>query len=261
MTGHPATLRCVSSATLTGTDTSGVKASAHPCYILHHRPYRETSLILDVFSREHGRVSLVARGARRASNRQRPLFQLLQRLDVSWTMRGEMGTLTQVDASSAPVALAGESVIAAFYMNELLVRLLHRHEPHPPLFDAYEHALAGLQARAGHEATLRIFEKRLLQALGYGLILDREVVNGAPIEAARHYFYLPEQGPGPEPGAGTECAKISGATLVALHRECLEGPAQLKEAKLLLRMILSGHLGARPLASRNLYRKYLGTSA
>jgi DNA repair protein RecO (recombination protein O) len=233
-----------------------VKTNAHPCYILHHRPYRETSLILEVFSREHGRVSLVARGARRAANRQRPLFQTLRRLNIGWSTRGEMGTLTQIDAGDPPPGLAGESVITAFYLNELLMRLLHRHEPHPLLFDAYEQALDGLQRRGAREATLRIFEKRLLEALGYGLILDREIGGGAAVREDGEYYYVMEHGPGAEPRPGIECTRVSGATLVALYRERLSGEAQLAEAKRLLRMALAGHLGARPLASRDLYRKY-----
>jgi DNA repair protein RecO (recombination protein O) len=238
-----------------------VKIAAHPCYILHHRPYRETSLILEVFSRDHGRLAVVARGARRAANRQRPLFQLLRRVNIAWILRKEMGTLTQIESSGTAAALAGEAVIAAFYMNELLMRLLHRHEPHPALFDAYEQAVADLQQRAPREATLRIFEKRLLQALGYGLILDREVGSGDPLQDERDYYYLAEQGPSRDPGPGTEFTRVSGATLKALRSEELAGAAQLAEAKRLMRMILAGHLGSRPLASRDLYRKYLGVSS
>jgi DNA repair protein RecO (recombination protein O) len=238
-----------------------MKVTAQPSYILHQRPYRETSLILEIFAREHGRVCLVARGARRSANRQRPLLQLLRRLDLGWTMRAEMGTLTQVESSLPPPLLSGESVIAAFYLNELLMRLLHRHEPHPSLFDAYELALDELQQRAAQEATLRIFEKRLLQALGYGLVLDREIVNGGTVEEGCDYFYLVEQGPSLEPRSGIRSTRISGATLRALGRERLEGSAQLAEAKRLLRMVLADHLGSRALASRDLYRKYLRVSA
>jgi len=240
---------------------SGVKTAAHPCYILHQRPYRETSLILEVFSRDHGRLGLVARGARRNSGRQRSLFQLLRRLDIAWLLRGELGTLTQIESSAAPVVLPGEAVIAAFYLNELLMRLLHRHEPHPVLFDAYEQALGGLQRRGEREATLRIFEKRLLETLGYGLVLDHEVTTGGVLEEKAEYFYLVERGPCSEPGAGREYTKVSGGTLSALQREDLADPAQLAEAKRLLRMILAGHLGTRPLASRDLYRRYLAVSA
>jgi DNA repair protein RecO (recombination protein O) len=188
------------------------------------------------------------------------LLQLLRRLDLDWVMRGEMGTVTQVESSGAPAELAGEAVISAFYLNELLMRLLHRHEPHRSLFDAYETALGGLGRETARESTLRIFEKRLLQALGYGLILDRETVNGEPLQAGREYFYLPERGPSPDPDPGAGSLRVSGATLAALHREDLSDPARLAEAKRLLRMILEGHLGSRPLASRDLYRKYLGMS-
>lgn len=230
---------------------------AQPCYILHQRPYRETSLILEVFSREHGRLGLVARGARRAGNRQRPLCQPLRRVEATWFMRAELGTLTQIEAAGVSIPLTGESVIAAFYLNELLMRLLHRHEPHPRLFDAYEQALDGLHRKGTREAVLRVFEKRLLQALGYGLILDHEILNGEPLDEGREYFYLAEQGPSSEPAPGGRSVRVSGATLNALQREDLADAAQLVEAKRLLRMILAGHLGQKPLASRDLYRKYL----
>lgn len=233
-----------------------MRTEPHPCYILHLRPYRETSLLAELLSSEHGRVSVVARGARRNGNRQRHLFRPLLRVHAGWHARGELGTLTAIEAAGRPESWPGEALIAALYLNELLVRLLHRHESHPELFTAYEQALAGLCERGTREAALRIFEKRLLQALGYGLVLDREADGGARIEDEREYYYVVESGPRTEPGAG---CRVSGATLNALHSESLRDATQLQQAKRLLRSIIGPHLGTRPLASRDLYRRYLQT--
>ena len=144
--------------------------SLFPCYILHQRPYRETSLLLDAFSSEHGRVGLVARGVKRRGGRP-ALLQPARRLNIAWSMRSELGTLTAVEASTPPARLAGTRLVSCFYMNELLVRTLHGHEAHPELFHRYEQALKGLDGGEPEDRVLRIFEKHLLKSLGYGLIL------------------------------------------------------------------------------------------
>jgi DNA repair protein RecO (recombination protein O) len=232
-------------------------ASLHAGYILHQRPWRETSLILEVFSREHGRLGLVARGARRAANRQRWLFQPFRRLNLAWLMRRELGTLTRIEAADAREPPAGSAVMAGFYLNELLLRLLHRHEPHAELFDAYAAALEGIRDEAGREAALRVFEKRLLASLGYGMVLDREADSGRPLEAERCYYYRADLGPCTAPPQGSAAVAVSGAALYALREERLVDTGHLAETKRLMRMLLSEHLGGRPLASRDLYRRFV----
>jgi DNA repair protein RecO (recombination protein O) len=234
------------------------KIEFHPCYILHQRPYRETSLIIEVFSREHGRVGIVAKGAKRGRNPQRAILQPLRALRMAWTLRGgEMGTLTGVEPAAAAFAAAGPSLFAAFYVNELLMRMLHRHEPHVRLFDAYTSALTGLQAEPAAEATLRIFEKQLLECLGYGLVLDRDVVTGRVLDEQGQYHYLPDRGPTAQPDPGAAALAVSGSALQALRMESLSRPSDLSDAKRLLRTLLAQHLGDRPLASRRLYREFL----
>ena len=237
-----------------------MKTALHACYILHQRPWRETSLILEVFSRDHGRLGLVARGARRATNRQRWLFQPFRRLNLAWTQRRELGTLTQIEAADAAAGPSGNAVMAAFYLNELLLRLLHRHEPHADLFDVYARALDGVRADAGREAALRVFEKHLLASLGYGMVLDREADSGRPLDAARRYFYRADLGPCAAP-AGAAAVAVSGAALRALREERFEEEAELLEAKRLMRALLAEHLGTRPLASRELYRRFVNDPA
>lgn len=229
----------------------------HPCYVLHQRPYRETSLLIEVLSRDHGRLTLIAKGARRQRSPQRPLLQPLRRLNLAWTLRSELGTLTQAEAADAVPAMSADGILSAFYLNELLMRLLHRHEPHPDLFSAYASILAALSEPAGAEAALRVFEKRLLLGLGYGLVLDHDVESGAALVSESHYFYDLERGPTKTPRPGAQTIPISGVTLNALNRECLEGELQLSEAKKLMRTVLGLHLGAKPLSSRELYRKFI----
>jgi DNA repair protein RecO (recombination protein O) len=231
--------------------------SLHAGYILHQRPWRETSLILEVFSRDHGRLGLVARGARRSTNRQRWLFQPFRRLNLAWVMRRELGTLTHVEAADGHEPPAGAAVMAGFYLNELLLRLLHRHEPHAELFDAYAAALEGIRDEAGREPALRIFEKHLLASLGYGMVLDREADSGRPLDAQRSYYYRADLGPCAAAPEGRSAVTVSGAALYALRDERLVDPAHLAQTKRLMRMLLAEHLGGRPLASRDLYRRFV----
>ena len=228
----------------------------NPCFILHGRSYRETSLLLDVFSRRHGRVSLVARGARKQKNDKRALLQPGRKINVAWSMRRELGTLTLVEPFPGKHLHGYGGRLTVFYVNELLVRLLHRHEPHPELFDAYEETLEKLDDTSTEQQVLRLFEKRLLEALGYGLVLDADT-GGNAITPDGHYNYLPEQGPVPCSTTNGAGPAISGRTLLALAQEELIDEHMLAEAKQLMRMALRNLLGDKPLASRELYNKNL----
>ena len=184
-------------------------------------------------------------------------MQLNQKLYVAWTMRGEMGTLTSLEAAENSYNLDGGRLIAAFYLNELLMRLVHKHVPHPELFDTYEKSLKQLGQGANAETVLRMFEKQLLESLGYGLILDHDVRSGKQIVADQVYHYHLDYGPTLSPDPERENIKISGATLQALEQNTLHDQMHLQEAKLLTRWILKSYLGERPLASRNLFNAYI----
>ena len=173
--------------------TQRTRVSLQPAWILHHYPYRDSSLLLEVFSREYGRIGLIARGARSAKGRWQNQLQMLRPLLLSWSMRGELGTLTGVDSRGGMDVFPGRQVLCACYLNELLMRLLTRHDPHPELFGAYEDAL--LMLGNAEEPALRLFEKRLLQALGYGLLLDYEYESGDAVQAGSLYEYRLEKGP------------------------------------------------------------------
>ena len=224
------------------------RVSLEPAWVLHRYPYRDSSLLVEVFSHAHGRVGLVARGARSPKSRRYGELQLLRPLLLSWTLRGDLGTLTGAEARALPVAGDGRKVLCVSYLNELLLRLLTRHDPHPALFTAYERALEGLDG--AEEQTLRYFEKHLLQELGYGLLLDREFDSGAALDASAVYEYRLEQGPVRCRQPGGKGVYLQGASLLALLDECLEGRRACREVRRLTRAALSLYLGARPLKTR-----------
>lgn len=230
-----------------------------PAYVLHHYPYRDSSLLLEVFSRHHGRVGLVARGARSARARWRGQLQGFSPLLLSWSLRGELGTLTGLDTRGVNVTPAGRHLLSAYYLNELILRLLARHDPHPGIFDAYEQALQELDGR--EEPALRIFEKRLLDELGYGLLLDRTADSGQPVEPEATYAYQLEQGPVRCDNPADSGLYLRGSSLISLHHEALAEPQAGRDAKRLLRAALSIYLGSRPLKTREVSRRLVTFTA
>ena len=206
-----------------------------------------------MFSRRYGRISLVAKGARRQKNDSRALLQPGRKINIAWTMRRELGTLTRAEPCHGSNPQGASALLTVFYVNELLVRLLHRHEPHAELFDSYAETLEKLTDSATAQVTLRIFEKRLLEALGYGLALDSDT-EGNAVRPDEDYNYLPERGPEPGTSPGPGGLAISGRTLLALAEENLGDEIVLAEAKQLMRKALGNLLGDKPLTSRELYQ-------
>lgn len=229
---------------------SSVRITEQEAFVLHRYPHGETSFIVELFAREHGRVGAMAKGARRSGSDYRALLSPFQPLLVNWSGRGELVTLAGAEAAGSAAALAGEGLLCGFYLNELLLRLIPRHDANEALFDAYGLALQGL-AGARREAVLRVFEKRLLQELGYGLILECDQA-GTPIDPSMYYVYAPEQGP--RAASERETGAVRGETLIALARDELTEPRTLQEAKQLLRAMLAPHMGDRPLRTRELFR-------
>lgn len=224
-----------------------------PAFILHRRPYLNTSLLLETFSREQGRLGLVARGASAPRSRLKGLLQPFTPLLLSWTGAGELATLTGAEEAGRPVPLPPNRVLAGLYVNELLVRLLPRQDAQPGLFAAYETVLAELATADGEEPPLRRFEKKLLEELGYGLTLDREAASGVPIVAEERYRYVLDRGPLAASQSRTG-VPISGRGLLALRDGILADPAVLKEVKRLTRAALAEQLRGRTLKTRELYR-------
>lgn len=252
-------------------------------FILHRRDYRNSSLLLEVFSAEAGRLVCIAKGAKAAPKGRGALASLLQPFQplwLHWVGRGEVKTLTRAEAAASAIALGGERLYCGFYLNELLLRLLARDDPQAPLFVFYQQALADLASEA-MDAVLRRFELRLLEELGYALDL-RQDRHGVPIDPNRCYGYRPDAGLAPmldleswpdprlqlmpnlvlEPAAAdfnlAPAALISGATLQRLAAGAALSPRETRAVRDLMRAALAPHLGPKPLRSRELFRRRSG---
>jgi DNA repair protein RecO (recombination protein O) len=224
-----------------------------PAVVLHRRDYRNTSLLLELFTPVDGRLPAIAKGAKSGRASRASLLQPFTPLMVSLRGRGEIRQLMQVEPEGRVYALSAERLYCGFYINELLMRLLERRDPYPNL---YLHYLETLQRLAGSETSdqcLREFEVLLLQELGYGLLLDQTADSGEPVLPGRCYHYEIEQGPMSQ-ARGTVEHAIHGRTLLCLHnREALD-PQCASEAKRLLRRVLAFYLGDKPLKSRELFQ-------
>lgn len=221
-------------------------------YLLHSRPYRETSRLLEVMSQQHGRIGLVARGASRPKSKWRGILQPFQPIRMSWSGRGSLQTLTAAETTSAPLVLGDMKLMAGYYMNELMLTLLHRNDPHPDLFAHYGAALGQLSTGEALEPTLRRFELRLLAEIGYGLVTDRDATEGRPLRTDRSYRYLADQGPVPVADGVTGGFIINGAVLAAIGAGDFRHPDSLSIAKRLLREKINWCLGGKPLKTRQI---------
>jgi DNA repair protein RecO (recombination protein O) len=220
-------------------------------YVLHTYPYKETSLIVEAFTRRHGRVALLARGARRPRSAMRGMLLSFQPLQLAWSGSGELATLIRADWGGAlqPPAgkLSGRGLMCAFYVNELVLRLLPREDPHEALFDYYAATIANLSAGESLSAVLRAFEKRLLAELGYAPLLDREATSGAPIDPGGRYRYEPDRGP--VRGNGGDIT-VSGRTLLDLAADDYTRPETRDEARYLMRALIGQRLHGQVLHTR-----------
>ncbi|MCG6872208.1 MAG: DNA repair protein RecO [Gammaproteobacteria bacterium] len=221
--------------------------------ILHSYSYRETSLVAEVFTLSHGRLSVIAKGAKRPRSAFRGMLRPFWLLDLAWSGRSDLVTLTRADPLGPRFGVEGEGLLCGFYVNELIVRLLHRFDPHEALFQRYVNTLEELAAgQAPREAVLRGFEKHLLRELGYALVLDRDE-SGQSIRAGEHYRYLADRGAIAVDASAA--GSIRGASLLALEQEDWQDPACLQEVKSLMRRMIDVRLEGRPLQSRRLVRQ------
>lgn len=229
---------------------------AEPAFVLHAYPFRETSLIVEAFSRNFGRVGLVAKGARRPKSGLRGLLLGFQPLLLSWTGKAELRTLTRAEWQGGQPPLPGLALICGFYLNELLLRLLPREDPHERLFDYYQQALLALAREPEPAAVLRRFELRLLTELGYALLLEREADSGAPVRPGQAYAYAPERGPVPlaDSSAAETTVELRGKTLLDMARDDYSDPLTQAQSKALMRLVINHHLGGAALHTRQLLR-------
>ncbi|MDO8959967.1 MAG: DNA repair protein RecO [Rhodocyclaceae bacterium] len=220
-------------------------------FLLHAYPFSETSLIIEVFTRDHGRLALLARGARRPRAALRGVLLAFQPLELGWFGNGEVKTLAKAEWQGGVPFLQGDDLLLGYYLNELLLKLLAREDAHAALYDAYAAALLALSGGAGHAEVLRRFEKALLAELGYGLTLDRDA-DGATVQAVEEYRYQIERGAvlAAQGGAGLA---VSGKTLLDMAADDYADPRTLMECKQLMRHLLGHYLNGQTLQTRRVF--------
>lgn len=224
-------------------------------FVLHSYPYRETSLVLEVLSRQHGRVALVARGARRPRSALRGLLMGFQPLSLSWFGKSELRTLHRAEWQGGQPQLRGKALLCGFYLNELLLNLMVRDDPHEQLFDYYQLTLQRLAHEDDHAATLRCFEKHLLQELGYALLLGQEADSGQAINPATVYQYVVERGAVPASVNDSEGLPVLGKTLQDMAADDYRDALSAQQSKQLMRMLLNHHLAGKTLHTRELIKE------
>ncbi|MEO8716695.1 MAG: DNA repair protein RecO [Burkholderiales bacterium] len=236
-----------------------LRTENEPAFVLHSYPYKETSLIVEAFTRHRGRVGLIARGARRPRSAIRGTLLAFHPLRLSWSAAAELGTLTAAEWAGGQPALAGMALMCGFYVNELMLRLLPREDAHEELFDAYAAAIARLGAGGEPAALLRGFELKMLRELGYAPPLDRDADSGTPVRADGRYAYLPERGPLAVAEAGPDAAEtdliVSGQTLLDMSREDFTRQETRDEARRLMRRLIAVRLSGQALHTSDILRE------
>ena len=223
-------------------------------YVLHTYAYKETSLIVEVFSRRFGRVALLARGARRPRSAMRGVLLAFQPLRLSWSASAELGNLIGAEWAGALQPLAGQGLMCGFYLNELVLRLLPRDDAHEQLFDWYGIALQRLSSQEQPSAVLRSFERRLLAELGYAPLLDRDSAS-QPIDPQALYVYEPERGPVRASGPRTGLLVVAGKTLLDVAADDYTSPQTREEARGLMRALIGERLHGQTLHTRAVLRE------
>ena len=211
--------------------------------------------MVETFTRNFGRVGLVARGARRPKSALRGLMMAFQPLLLSWAGKAELRTLHKAEWQGGIPQLQGLGLMCGFYLNELLLKFLAREDPHDTLFDLYQGAIAALAHEPEPASVLRRFEKHLLKELGYALILDREADSGRPIDPGKRYTYVIESGPVALDRSADAQVEISGQTLIELESGNFADAATLAQSKLLMRFLVNHYLGNQELHTRQLLRE------
>lgn len=232
-----------------------MSVDAEPALILHARAYRETSLLLECLTPGHGRVGMIAKGVRRERSRlPRGLLQPLQPLQMSWVGKGELMTMTRAEATAAPYSMLGDRIYSAMYLNELVLRLCARGDPHSELFEHYALCLQRLSSGEPEAWTLRRFERDLMFDLGYGLVLDRDIETGQGLDPSCDYVYEIDTGPRIAHG-DQDALRIKGSALVALDEDEMPSSGDCVALKRLMRVQLQHQLGGGNLNAWSMHVK------
>jgi len=227
------------------------RINGQPAFVLHSYPYKETSLIVDLFTRDHGRIAVVAKGAKRPFSKLRGVLQTFQPLSVSWSGKSELRTLIDAEWVGGMLPIERTALLCGFYLNELLVKLLARDDPHRALFDHYISTLNELAHDEPAQIALRKFERALLKETGVAADLKRSTTTRNLVEAARDYVVDPEKG-AREARVSDVWPVVSGKTLLDMEREDYADPATQAQSKQLMRFLLAHHLGGVPLNTRQI---------
>jgi DNA repair protein RecO (recombination protein O) len=244
----------------TATDTPPAAAAEHsqqaqPAFVLHSYPFKETSLVVELLTRGFGRIAVVAKGARRPKSSLRGVLMAFQPLLVAWSGKGEVHTLVRAEWEGRYRPLKGLSLICGFYVNELILKLTARHDPHERLFDTYALTLGALVAGNEPAAVLRMFEKNLLRELGYAVTLERDAESGYPIAAEQRYTYVLERGPvGARDDAKANGVELLGQTLLDMQADVYSSTVTQQQSKVLMRTLINHYLGDQVLHTRQLLR-------
>ncbi|WP_175626626.1 MULTISPECIES: DNA repair protein RecO [Oxalobacteraceae] len=227
------------------------RIAGQPGFVLHSYPYKETSLIVDVFTRDHGRIALVAKGAKRPHSQLRGVLQTFQPLSVGWSGKAEVRTLTAAEWVGGLLPLEKSALLCGFYLNELLVKLLARDDPHPALFDHYISALNQLAHDEPAAIVLRKFERALLQETGVASDWRVCAASGKAITLEQIYVLDPERGPRPARPSDV-WPRVSGKTLLDMENEDYSDAQTQTQSKFLMRFLLAHHLNGAPLNTRQI---------
>lgn len=226
------------------------RVEQQPGFVLHTHAWRETSLIVEIFSRDHGRVAVVAKGARRPQSPLRGTLMGFQPLLIDWSGGGEVKTLVRAEWCGGQPLLGGRALMCGYYLNELLVKLTAREDPHPIVYSAYAQAIAALARGAAQAPVLRRFELELLRELGYGVSLQSEGESGVAVEPGADYVYIIERGPIRVDAEAGDLPSISGRTLLEMASGDFSRAETLAQSKDLLRMLINHYLGGQTLQAR-----------
>ena len=208
---------------------------------------------MEVFTREFGRLTLIAKGCKRKKTQPQGLFLPFKPLLIGWAGKGEMPILTGIEQPGFTPPLSGTRISCGYYINELILKLLHRHDAHEALFEKYQEQMLALTDHQDPFVVLRIFEKYLLREIGFGLILDHDVKTGAAIRHDMNYRYFPEKGPAL--AASHENDIISGSTLIALDKEQFRTREEQRQASWLTRYLIALQLNGKSLRTRRVIRE------
>jgi DNA repair protein RecO (recombination protein O) len=233
------------------TPARDTRVLGQPSFVLHSYPYKETSLIVDMFTRDHGRIGVVAKGAKRPLSKLRGVLQTFQPLSISFSGKSELRTLIDADWVGGMLPIEKTALLCGFYLNELLIKLLARDDPHPALFDHYVATLNELAHNEPAQIVLRKFERALLKETGVAADLTRDTGTRARVELDGAYVVDPERGPR-RAQAGDTWPVVSGKTLIDMENEHYGDPQTQAQSKQLMRFLLAYQLGGAPLNTRQI---------